>query len=336
MANIQDIANQLNLSITTISRVLNGKAEQYRISKATQKKVKELAEKLNYVPNQSAANLRLGKSNTIGLLIPTIRNPFFGTLASHLNKELRKIEYMAIFNESDEDEQIEKKALKKLISRRIAGLLIAPCSENYKEIKMYHDRGLPIVCVDRYFENQDIPYVATDNFYGGFEATKHLIENGHKNIACIQGNQASTPNKKRVEGYMKAMSEAGINDYYIEGNAFDEENGYLETKILLQSKKNLSAIFTLSNTIAIGSIRALNEEGLKIPEDISIITFDDSPFLELLSTPISCVAQPLKEISLTAIKFLLAKLKNEEIPNPQILLKPKLLIRDSVMQYKDN
>jgi LacI family transcriptional regulator len=330
MANIQDIANELNLSITTISRVLNGKAEQYRISKATQLKVKELAEKLNYVPNQSAANLRLGKSNTIGLLIPTIRNPFFGTMASILNKELRKIEYMAIFNESDEDTQIEKQALKKLISRRIAGLLIAPCSANYKEIKMYHDRGLPIICIDRYFENQDIPYVATDNFYGGFEATQYLIRNGHRHIACIQGNQASTPNKKRVEGYMQAMKDAGLDDWYIQGNAFDEENGYLETKLLLQGKRKISAIFTLSNTIAIGCLRALKEEGYRIPEDISLITFDDSPFLELLSTPISCVAQPLREISFTAIKFLLAKLKKEEIPNPYILLKPKLIYRDSV------
>ena len=331
MATIQDIADQLGISTTTISRVLNGKAEQYRISKPTQKKVKDLAEKLNYVPNQFAANLRLGKSNTIGLIVPTIRNPFFGTMASELNKELRKMEYMAIFNESDEDEHVETEALKKLVSRRIAGLLIAPSGANFKEIKMYHDRGLPIICFDRYFEDLDIPYVATDNFLGGYEATRYLIANGHRNIACIQGNRSSIPNGKRVEGYFKALKEANIDTFYVEGDAFDEQNGYLETKLLLQSKTKISAIFTLSNTIVIGCLRALKEEGIKVPQDISLITFDDSPFLELLSTPISCVAQPLQEISRIAIKFLQAKLKNKEIQNPQILLKPRLIHRESVI-----
>jgi LacI family transcriptional regulator len=331
MATIQDIADQLGISTTTISRVLNGKAEQYRISKTTQKKVKDLAEKLNYVPNQFAANLRLGKSNTIGLIVPTIRNPFFGTMASELNKELRKMEYMAIFNESDEDEHVEAEALKKLVSRRIAGLLIAPSGENFKEIKMYHDRGLPIICFDRYFEDLDIPYVATDNFLGGYEATRYLIANGHRNIACIQGNRSSRPNAKRVEGYVTALKEANIDSVYVEGDAFDEQNGYLETKLLLQSKTKITAIFTLSNTIVIGCLRALKEEGIRVPQDISLITFDDSPFLELLSTPISCVAQPLQEISRIAIKFLQAKLKNKEIQNPQILLKPRLIHRESVI-----
>jgi len=333
MANINDIANELGLSVTTISRVLNGKATQYRIGKATQLKVKELAKKLNYVPNEFAANLRSGKSNTIALSIPTISNPFFGRIASDLNEELRTMKFMTIFNESNEDEKIETEALKKLQSRNIEGLIIAPCSCSSKELQRLYDNGLPIVCIDRYFEDIEIPYVATDNFSGGYRATSYLIENGHRNIACIQGTKFSLPNIRRVEGYSKAMRDANINKVYIEGESFDEQNGYLETKLLLQNKERVTAIFTLSNTIAIGCLKALKEEGVRVPQDMSIITFDDAPYLELLSTPITSVAQPLKEISRVAIKLLLSKLNNEPLTTTQILLKPKIIYRDSVIPF---
>ncbi len=335
MANINDIAKKLGLSITTISRVLNGKADQYRIGKATQLKVKELAEELDYVPNEFAANLRSGKSKTIALFIPTISNPFFAKIASDLNKELRAMEFMTIFSESDEDELVEEEILKKLRSKNIEGLLIAPCGSSSKEIIRLHDKGLPIVCFDRYFDSIDIPYVATDNLWGSYSATKYLIENGHRNIACIQGNKFSMPNIKRVEGYSKAMKEANINKLYIAGEKFDEQNGYLETKILLQNKENISAIFTLSNTIAIGSLKALKEEGVKVPQDISLITFDDAPYQELFSTPITCVAQPFMDISKIAIKMLIAELNNEPLTTTQILLKPKIIYRDSVIPFSE-
>lgn len=327
---ISDIAKELNLSVTTISRVLNGKADQYRIGKETQLRVKEMAKKLNYVPNEFASNLRSGKSNTIALSIPTISNMFFARIASDLNRELRKLEFMTILNESDEDEHIEAESLKRLRSRNIEGLIIAPCGKDSRQLEKLHDSGLSIVCIDRYFENIDIPYVATDNFTGGYMATKYLIDMGHKNIACIQGNRFSISNSKRVEGYMKALNDAGIRERYIEGDMFDEQNGYLETKLLLQSNAQISAIFTLSSTIAIGSLKALREESVKVPEDISLITFDDSPYLELLSVPITSVAQPLLEISQVAIRILVGMLNNEPRSGSQFLLKPKIIYRDSV------
>lgn len=335
MANIYDIAKELGLSATTISRVLSGKADRYRIGKATQLKVKELAEKLNYVPNEFAANLRSGKSNTIALSIPSIDNPFFARIVRDLNKELRSKDFLTILNENDEDDRVEIEALRKLQSRNIEGLIIAPCGSNSKEIQRLYANGLPIVCIDRYFENIDIPYVATDNLLGGYMGTKHLIDKGHKDIACIQGNKDSMPSIRRVEGYIKALKEANIDNRYIEGDSFDEQNGYLETKLLLQSKKKVSAIFTLSNTIAIGCLKALKEEGLKVPEDFSLITFDDAPYLDLLSTPITSVAQPLKEISSIAIKLLISELKNEPLSNPQVLLKPKIIHRESVIPYSE-
>ena len=327
---IVDIAKKAGVSITTVSRVLNGKAEEFRISEKSQLKIKETARKLNYVPNQFAASLKSGKSNTIALIIPSLSNPFFADIASEINAEVRNRGYITIIGDSDESVDIENEELLQMQSRNIEGLVIAPCSQNWKNIKKLHDQGRPIVCIDRYFENLDIPYVSTDNYDGAFTATRHLIDNGHTRIACIQGLQESVPNKLRIKGYQDAMVAAGLAEYSISGDEFSVENGYKETKLLLQSRNRPSAIFTLSNTIAMGCMKALKEENLSIPDDISIITFDDHPYLDYLATPLTCITQPTREICRIAIKYLFFMLTNKEIKNKQVLLKPELKYRKSV------
>ena len=328
---ITDIAEMTGLSTTTVSRVLSGKAEQYRIGKKSQQKIKAAAEKLNYIPNHFAANLRTGRSGTIALIVPSLNNPFFAGIASYINAEVRKLGYITIIADSDEDPEIERIALQQLQARNIEGLIIAPCGVNGDHIKRLHDKGLPVICIDRYFENLDIPYVSTDNYLGAYSATSYLIQNGHKKIMCIQGVKTSTPNKFRVTGFKEAMEKSKINDYEIVGDDFTIQNGYLETKLFLQKQNRPTAIFALSNTIAMGCLKAIKEEGLKVPEDISIITFDEHPYLDFLSTPLTCVAQPVDDISKIAIKFLLAKLKPEDqIKINQVLLKPTIKFKESV------
>src|SRR5690349_5783268 len=234
---IIDIAKNAGVSISTVSRVLNGKADQFRISKKSQQKVKETARRLNYVPNQFAANLKSGKSNTIALIIPSLSNPFFAEIASEINAEIRNRGYITIIGDSDENTDTENEELLQLQSRNIEGLVIAPSSQNWKSIKKLHDRGLPVICIDRYFDDQDIPYVSTDNYEGAVMATRHLIEQGHIRIACIQGVQHSVPNKLRIQGYMDTMMQSHIKKYHISGDGFSVENGYKETKLLLQQKE---------------------------------------------------------------------------------------------------
>lgn len=328
--NITDIAKKAGVSITTVSRVLNGKAEQYRISKKSQEKIRETAKRLNYVPNQYAANLKSGKSNTIALIIPSLSNPFFAGIASEINAEVRNRGYITIIGDSDENNDIENEELLQMQSRNIEGLVIVPCSQNWKNIKRLHDQGLPIVCIDRYFENLDIPYVSTDNYAGAFMATKHLIEHGHTRIACIQGVQESTPNSLRIQGFKDAMVQSGLKDDLISGNDFSVQNGYKETKLLLQLKQKPTAIFALSNTIAMGCMKAVKEDGLNIPEDVSLITFDDHPYLDYLATPLTCITQPTREICRIAIKYLFFMLSKKEIRSPQVLLTPELIYRKSV------
>ncbi len=328
--NINDIAQKAGLSITTVSRVLNGKAKQYRIGKKSQEKVREAAKALNYIPNQFAANLRSGKSNTIALIVPSLNNPFFAGIASKINSEIRKYGYITIIGDSNENQETEKTELLQLMSRNIEGLIIVPCGGEGEHIRRFYDQGLPVICIDRYFEDLDVPYVSTDNYDGAYSATKHLIENGHRVIACIQGVQQSTPNRLRVKGFSDAMEEAGIHEYSISGDDFSVQNGYLETKLLLQENNRPTAIFSLSNTIAMGCMKAFKEENIHIPDDISLITFDDHPYLDYLSTPLSCIAQPVSDISKIAVKFLFSKLENHEFPAKQVLLKPKIKYRESI------
>ena len=327
---IKDIAKKAGFSTTTVSRVLTGKAEQYRISLKSQKVIKQVAKDMQYVPNYFAANLKSGKSNSIALIVPDISNPFFANMVSEINTEIRKQGYLTIIGNSDEDVAIEKKVVEQLWARNIEGLIIAPCGNESNHIKSLYDSGLPIVCVDRYFQNLDIPYVSTDNYLGAQIATKHLIENGHTHIHCIQGIHSSTPNILRVKGFTEAMQESGLNTYSIVGDNFTVQNGYLETKLLLQQDNTPTAILTLSNTIALGCMKAFKENNISIPKDISLITFDEHPYLDFLSTPLSCIAQPVEDISKIAVKYLIAQINKQDIQPKKVLLKPNLQMKESV------
>ncbi|QDH81309.1 LacI family transcriptional regulator [Echinicola soli] len=327
---ITDIAKATDLSITTVSRVLNGKAKAYRIGEKSQKLVLEAAKKLNYSPNHAAANLRSGKSHTIALLIPTLANPFFASLASKINNDIRKEGYTTILSESGENLEREKEILKNLLSRNIEGLIMVPCGQEFEHIIALKNKDLPIVCMDRYIDELDLPYVSTDNYYGAYEATNLLINSGHKNILGIQGELYSVPNQQRAQGFAAALKDAGIDEINLKGDSFSVQNGYLETKLALQNTSTPSAIFAFSNTIALGCLKALKEDNLKIPEDVSLISFDDHPFLDFLATPITSVAQPESDIARLSTRFLFALINKTPLESQKMLLKPQIKIRESI------
>lgn len=330
--NITDIALKTGLSISTVSRVLNGKSKQYRISNKSQHIIEVAAKELNYIPNYFAANLKSSKTHTIGLIVPSLHNPFFATIASKINIELRNFGYTTIIGDSNENIEIEKMELNHFVSQNIDGLIIVPCGGEKEHIKKIYEQGLPLILIDRYFEDLEIPYVSTDNFKGAIKATKLLLEHGHSEITCIQGKQESIPNQLRVKGFIHAMQEAGIvSNINVVGDDFSAQNGFLETKLLLQKKVRPTAIFTLSVTIAMGCLRALKQENIRIPEDISIITFDNQDFLDYLATPITSIGQPVEDICKIAIKYILSKLNNQKATSPmQVVLNPDIKHRESI------
>lgn len=327
---IVDIAQKTGFSITTVSRVLNGKADKYRISSTTQNKIKAIAKELNYIPNEFAQNLRTGKSKTIALVVPSLKNPFFAEIASVVNTEVRKYNYTTIIGDSDDNIENEKIEVLHLSSKSLDGMIIVPCGNAWDHIAYQQGKGLPLVCIDRYFNDINLSYVSSDNYEGALSATEYLIKQGHKSIACIQGVKYSVPNIKRVKGYIDAMTKNGISQHIVTGDSFSEQNGYLETKLLLQQKTTPTAIFALSNTIALGCIKALKEENIKIPEDISLITFDENPYLNYMDPPLTCIAQPVEDICKIAVKILFAKILDNDTIEKNILLKTKLRIKSSV------
>lgn len=328
--NITDIASKSGFSITTVSRVMNGQAKQYRISNATQKKIETIARDLNYRPNEFARNLRMGKSKTIALIIPSLKNPFFAEMASIINQEVRKYDYITLIGDSNDSIDTEIREVSLFSAKNVDGLIIVPCSQDSEHIEQTLKEGIPVVCVDRYFEESNISFVSSDNFDGAYSATEFLVRQGHEFIACIQGAPLSTPNKQRVDGFLKALSDLNISNYKVTGDDFSERNGYIETKLLLQHKNRPSAIFALGNTIAMGCMKAFKEENVKLPNDISLITFDDNPYLNYIDPPLTCISQPIDDMSKIAVRILFSNILNKEDSTNQILLKTSLKIKDSV------
>lgn len=332
---IKFISEKSGFSASTVSRVINGNAREYRISEETEEKILAIADEYNYEPNPVAVSLRVKKSHTIGLIIPSLDNPFFVNITSILNKELTKRGYNIILTESEDDPQIEEKHIKQLMERNIDGLLLIPSKERDQNVVILEERfgsGIPIICIDRYIKNSKIPYITTDNEKGAYEGVKYLIERGHQKIACIQGLEQSTPGIDRKNGYLAALKEHGLDPFYIGGDAFSIECGYRETKKILEKEEKPTAIFAMSSTIALGVMRGLEEQEYAIPEDVSLIGFDDYVFLDYLSTPLTTIAQPIKEISEIAARALIDHLDgNLDLSEwASTMLNTKIIHRKSV------
>lgn len=327
---LKSIAQRTGVSISTVSRVLNGKHEQYRISPRTVKRVLDEAKRIDYKPSLVAQSLRTRKSYTIGLLIPSIDNPYFAHIASEIVLEARRYNYTIILLDSLEDEKTEKECIETLLARNIDGIILVPCGERPDYLEKI-DKRSPVVLIDRYFESTSLSYICTDNYQGAMEGMKLLLGNGHRDILCIRGIPHSSPSKERVKGYMDAMNEASCSHLcHITGNDYSINNGYLETKLAIGSSSRPTAIFTLSNTIMLGAIKAIGESSLRIPEDISILSYDNNLFLDFMHPSITRISQPTKEISQLAVKVLMERMSNPDMPPKQIKMPAQIIEGHSI------
>lgn len=332
---LSTISQKTGFSVTTVSRVLSGQAEKYRISERARKIVLEEAERCNYSPNIIARNLRTNKTNTIGLILPSVSNPYFADLSSVIIAEANSRKYTTIVLDSMESESNQEACIATLMARRVDGIIVAPCGTDPAIFEEINKKHVPVILVDRFYEGSDLPYVTTNNYSGGVEAVNSLIRNGHRNIACIQGVKTSAPNKKRIAGYKAAMTDAGLEDnILVVGNEFSLQNGYLETKLLLNRSPRPTAMFTLSNTIALGAIKAIREAGMKIPEDISLIAFDNNIYMDFLTPPISRISQPVEDMAKLAVKLLFESIESHNRINTKLELAPDFISRESVKKLE--
>lgn len=324
---IKELAAHLKMSSTTVSRVLNGQAKKYRISDKTVAIVKKYASEYRFQPNQIAQNLRLQKTNTIGLIVPDISNPFFANLARTLSTELRAQNKLILLGDTNDDLDLEKETLQLLAGRKVDGILITPVGINMHHFKPF--KHIPTVFIDRYFEKGDIPFSTVDNHLAAYQATSYFLKNNHRQIACIQGLPNSITNKERVAGFQSAVAHYSDDvKTTIIGKDFGLENGYFSLRTLLEKEEIPTAILTFSNQIAIGAMKAIKEAGLIIPHDISLISFDEQPYFQLTAPPITTIQQPITEIAKNAVKMLMDMIAGQKVDN--CILRPKLVIRESV------
>ncbi|MBW8034910.1 MAG: LacI family transcriptional regulator [Planctomycetes bacterium] len=334
---LHTIAKQVGVSATTISRVLSGQAARYRISKSTEETVLQAAAELGYLPDQLARGLRIKRTHTIGLIIPDISNPFFSTLARNIEIEARKAGYSIILSDIQEETQLEVESTRLLQSRKVEGLIICPAGEQSEHLKAILRIELPMVIVDRHFPELECPYVVSDNYKGSFEAVSYFIENNHRIIAFIQGRLHTSVNNDRVRGYRDALKKHNIpfDEAFIVGDSFGERNGYVGAKMLLNRASRPTAIIAASNLISLGAMRAIYEEGLKIPDEISMISFDDQPYSDYLATPMTTVAQQTTEMGQIAFKLLMSQINLERPRDTEgVVLSTELKIRKSVKKLE--
>lgn len=334
---LKQLARHMDLSLTTVSRVLSGQSRKYRISQKTEDAVLAEAARLDFSPNQVAKSLRLQQTQTLGLIIPDVAKPFFSTLARSVELEARRKGYSVFLCDSEESSMIEMELLHQLNSRSVDGFIVSPVGQSCSHFEELYKKNMPVVVVDRYFPKMKLPYITSDNYKGSLEGANHLIENGHRNIACIQGIPECTLNMDRVKGYRDALTAKNIpvNETMIVGSRYDQRNGYIETKLLLKRNPRPSAIYTMGSSIAFGALSAIMEEGLKVPDDISILSFDDQPFFPYLATPLTAIAQESEAMGELAVKLLLNQIElNGEYEPERIMLPTRLNIRDSVRKME--
>lgn len=309
---IKELAKLANVSVTTVSLVLNDKPS--RISDAKKEEIKKLAEIHHYEPNLTARHLVMKKSKTIGLLIPDIENLFFSALAKKVEDELRKNGYSLILVNSDDSYKNDLELIKNLTNRGVDGLLLTISNEASKHEKEYRQLlsslSIPYVFVDRTFSNDIDPQVYFDNQQGGFDATEYLIKEGHKKIGFLAASN-SMNGIYRYKGFIRALEKNNIEinpDLIFEGD-YRYQSGYLAGDFF--KDKKVDAIFSSNDLMAYGLIKRLKELMIRVPEDIVVVGYDHLQFTEMLGIQLPSVEQNVAELGSTAVKLLLQLLKQK-------------------------
>lgn len=329
---LSDIAARAGVSVSTVSRVLNRQAAKYRISRETEEAVLRAARELKYRANHLARGLRLQKTNTIGVVAPDISNPFFAHIVKRVQSVAYGLGYSIVVCNTDENLDMEVEQVNLLHRKRVDGMIAMPVGQGYGHYRDWIEKGLPLVLVDRCSEELDVPSVCVDNYRGAYEATEHLLQAGHRRIAFIQGLPGTSTNSDRLRGYRHALRDYGVplDEALVVGDDFRQENGYVETRLLLHLDEPPTALFATSDLITLGVLEALAEEGREVPSDVSLVSFDDLDFAPFLKCPLTVVAQPREMMGELAVKLLVDRMSGERREGGRIVLRPRLVVRSSV------
>lgn len=330
MASMNDIARRAGVSIATVSRVLNNSGN---VNEQTRERILKAIRDLKYQPSRVAKRLRSKSvsSNLIGVLIPDIQNPFYVDVLRGIEDIAYHNNYAIIMCNYSQDEKKEMLYLDILQSEAIDGLIAAPVNEDDVHLKKIVRDGLPVVCVDRGLRNEDVDIVVVDNEAGAFKAVEHLIGKGYRKIAYISGLKSIPSSRSREEGYLEAMSQHNIpvNPQYIKYGDSKYEGGFKLCEELLALPEPPDAIFAGNNLITLGALESIHNHGLRIPDDIAVVGFDDMIWSSSLNPSLTAVRQPAYDIGQRAGELLLQRIAEPQRTCIKMILKTELILRRS-------
>ncbi|TVZ55643.1 LacI family transcriptional regulator [Lutibacter sp. Hel_I_33_5] len=329
---IHDIARALGLDSSTVSRALN---DSSRVTKKTKEKVQAKAKELGYQRNLIAANLRKSVTNTIGVVVPRISRYFFSSVIEGIEETAYKENYNVIICQSLEELEREKQILDTLVSNRVDGVLISISMEtkDYNHMDSLKTSGTPYVLFDRYCDIPKNNSVLIDDFKGGYKATNHLISKGYKNIIHFSGPLDLEMYKNRLKGYKKALEDNNIkfNEDFVLTSKLMEKDGMNIAAQLLENKVNFDGIFSANDVAAIGAMKHLKNNGIKIPDNVGIVGFSNEPISRVIEPGLTTIDQSGNIMGKKATELLLKTIKNKDFisESQTIILDSKLIERNS-------
>jgi LacI family transcriptional regulator len=328
---IRDVARVAKVHPGTVSRALNPETRGL-VNSETAERVLRVAEELAYRPNPIARGLKTNRSYTIGVLIPDITNPLFPPILRGIEDRLDDAGYTALIVNTDNDADRERTHLEAMHTRQVDGFISATARLDREVLAEVASRGTPLVLVNRSFEDGSVPAVAVNDRQGIQLAVDHIAGLGHERIGHIAGPQNTSTGHRRYLGFLEAMGSAGLpapEDQIKYSGWFSEEEGRRVCSELLDADRDLTAIVAANDLLAIGCYDALEAHGLRCPEDVSIVGFNDMPLVDHLRPPLTTVRVPQREIGSVAAELLLERLSEGSETAREILLEPALVIRGS-------
>jgi DNA-binding LacI/PurR family transcriptional regulator len=325
---IYDVARLAGVSTATVSRALNGTGQ---IAPATREAIEAAVAQLGYSPNTIARSLVTNTTQTIALLLPDITNPFYAALVGGIQASALSRNHTMLLCTTEGNPEREEQYLNLLRAKRVDGALVDGLVLPSDRIARFVKDGFPIVCLDRDIDSSSIPLVQVDNRVGGFLATEHLLSLGHRRIAHVTGAPALRISDERLEGYLEAHADAGLvpDPALVAEGAFTEEGGYRAAQTLLESSVKFTAVFAANDLSAIGVVTAVAESGGRVPDDVSVVGFDDIRLAAYTSPPLTTVRQPATEIAQRATELLMDLTEGKQVEVKRHLLEPELIVRES-------
>lgn len=332
---IHDIARELEISASTVSRALNNNP---RISLKTKEKIKAVADRLGYRPNTLASNLRNKKSNTIGIVVPLINRHFFSSVISGVEDIAFKAGYNVVISQSNDLAAKEISIVQSMFSNRVDGLIIsiAMQTSNFDHLKLFRKKQIPLVFFDRAVPEIDTDKIVVDDFDGAFRVTQHLIDQGYKRIAHLAGPQNLTTYFDRKNGYIEALrkNKIAFDESLVNVSTLTSEDGVPAIEKLMALPNPPDAIFCGNDTTALSVMIYLRDKGIRIPEDFGIVGFSNEPFSKVVSPAISTILQPGFAMGQKAAELIISKIENKDRTYQTITLPTELIIRDSSNRKK--